>query len=243
MDGRTSDILGVQEALKFGLLSCALFDAVNVVMERELLLSSELEYGSIWQSPRAANGPVGVGLFVEMPRLELPKPNSLQRHLVASVGVIEERNLNMVPMAGTCRPAEEWAEEVLDFMFGWVLGISSGLVPEVGAVKPAPDLVEEAGGGLVAYRAAVSLRRERRPRERCGMPVLTVDGGMWSLSGEAGTELYFTVDGSLPAKANPAAVRYEQPVMVEAGQVVWFAAWDGERLPSHVGVRVLAGSQ
>jgi hypothetical protein len=245
-----SDILKLQEYLFNGLLSCDLFAQFNVVLERQFLADRTVEFDAIWITPRkqadGSDGPTGIGLYVEMPRLEVPKPNSLQRNLVASIVVIEERNINMTAGAGSLKSAEELAELTLDFMFGWMLGLSSGLTPEAGAVKPAPDVIQ--GDGLVVYRAAVSLRREHRAVSRCDAPALAdLGGGNYSLTNGANTpdaEIYYTVgapaDLSLPGKANDQAQLYAGPVAVAAGQAINWAAWRADLLPSHIQARIIS---
>ncbi len=245
-----SDILQVQEFIFGGMKSCALFDKFNVVLERDFMAQSQVEISSLWLTPRNPapaegdpGGPSqsGIGILVEMPRLELSKPNSLQRNLIASVVLMEERNLNMGPM-GTKVSAEELAELSLDFMFGWVMGLSSALVPEVGAIKPAPDVIQ--GDGLIVYRAAVSLRREHRATDRCDTPAL-VEGSPGSFTFTNGVltpdaDIYYTVAQdaaslSLPGKDNPDAVRFNgSPVALSSGQCINWAAWRGDRLPSHI---------
>ena len=237
-----SDILRLQEFLFNGLLSCPLFDRFNVVLEREFLAQNEMEFNSIWQAPRKANGPVGIGLYVEMPKLEIPKPNSLQRNLVASIGVIEERNMNMTAGAGSCVSSEELAELALDFMFGWMLGLSSALTPEVGAVRPAPDLIK--GEGLVVYRASVSLRREHRPHARCDMPgIVEAPAGTFTLVNGAttpGAAIYYTTDGSFPGVSNAQAMLYAEPIQVAPGTKLLFAAWQARFLPSHINAQLIS---
>lgn len=260
-----SDILQVQTFLYHGLRSCKFFESVNVVLEREFLASSTVEVTSLWQAPRMitnpdgdagdivltpdVNGKVGVGLLVEMPRLELRNPNSLQRSLVVSVGIIEERNLNMTPssegsMGGTMISAEEWAELALDFMYGWLLGLSSALVPTTGTVKSAPDIVPGAEG-LICYRAAVELRREHRQTSRCDMPVLSEPTpGNFIFTNGANTPdaaIYYTTaatagDLGLPGKDNTDAVLWDgvTPVALEIGECINWAAWKDAKLPSHI---------
>lgn len=239
-----SDILAVQEFLFKGLLSCDLFASYNVVLEREFLAQSEIEFNAIWQMPRVLNGPSGIGMYVEMPKLQVPKPNSLQRNLVASIAVIEERNINMTAGAGTGMSAEDLSELALDFMFGWMMGLSSGLTPEVGAVAPATDLVQ--GDGLVTYRASVSLRREHHAVARCDQPTITEGpSGVFTLTNGAGTpdaEIWVTTateqgDLGLPGKANTDAVKYAAALALPVGSWINFAAWRGDRLPSHISVR------
>jgi hypothetical protein len=242
-----SDILILQEYLFNGLLSCALFDRFNVVLEREFLMQNEVEFNAIWQAPRAGQSVSGIGLYVEMPKLELPKPNSLQRNLVASIGVIEERNINMTEEVGTQVSAEELAELALDFMFGWVLGFSSALTPESGGVAPAPDLALGDTEGLVKYRARVSLRREHRATARCDTPTLTDNGdgtyGLVNGSNTPDAEIFYTVgdaaagENDFPGRANKNAVKYAAPVALSAGQKITWAAWRVDRLPSHVSTR------
>lgn len=236
-----SDILQLQNYLFLGLRSCALFDAFNVIQEREWLMSSEINFNALWQAPRAARGLVGAGLLVEMPKLDITKPNSLQRNLVVSIGVIEERNLNMTAGVGSLVSSEEIAEMALDFMFGWVVQRSSALTPESGTVRPAPDLIK--GDGLVTYRAAVSLRREHHAVARCDTPVLSEpSAGTFALANGALTPdaaIYYTTDESFPGRANSAAVLYAGPVALAVGTVLTFAAWRGDRLPSHLTARVV----
>lgn len=231
-----SDILTVQEFLYGGLLSCDLFAAFPVTLERQFLMQSELEYNSIWQAPRAAGGVVGIGLIVEMPKLQIPKPNSLQRNLIQSIGIIEERNMNMTAGAGSLVAAEDLAVQTLDFAFGWMLGLSSGLTPELGTIMPAPDLIK--ADGLVTYRVKVSLRYEHRPGQRCDVPTITeVPLGTFTLGNGPNTPaaaIYYTTDGSFPGVSNAAATLYAGPVALAAGTKVLFCAWQTGMLPSHV---------
>jgi len=241
------DIRAVEEFLFNGLLSCDLFAPYNIVLERKFLAQSEIEFNAIWQMPRVLNGPSGIGMYVEMPKLQVPKPNSLQRNLVASIAVIEERNINMTEGVGTGMSSEDLAELALDFMFGWIMGLSSGLTPEVGAVTPATDLVQ--AEGLVSYRASVSMRREHRATARCDQPTITEGpAGVFTLTNGAATpdaNIYFTTgtdqgDLGLPGKANTDAVQYAAPLVLPAGSWINWAAWRGDRLPSHISVRSIS---
>lgn len=235
-----SDIVQLQDYLYRGLRSCALFDSFNVVEEREWLAESTVAVESLWNTPRVADGVVGAGLLVKMPRLTVPKPNSLQRNLAVSIIAIENRNLNMMK-GGTGVACEDLAELALDFMFGWVMGFSSALSPEAGGVAPAPD--ELSGPGLVCYRAELSLRREHRPVARCDTPKLSQqEYGPWVLTNGANTpdaSIYYTLDGSMPGKDNSQAVRYAQPLALPVETTITFAAWRDDLLPSHVSSQLI----
>jgi hypothetical protein len=239
---KKSDILRAQEYLFYGMKSCALFDKFNVVLEREFLAQSEVEFDAIWMSPRSPDGPVGAGYLIEMPKLQIPKPNSLQRNLVLSIVAIEERNTNMTAGAGTQLSSEEMAEDALDFAFGWMMGLSSALTPEVGAILPAPDVAS--GPGLVCNRATISMRKEHHAIARCDQPVISDAGaGHYSLANGANTpdaDIYFTLDESLPGSAGLTAVKYAGPVALASGQQINYAAWRADRLPSHIGVRKIS---
>ena len=229
------DILQLQEFIFNGLLSCDLFAAYNVVLERQFLMQQDIEFSGIWQTPRIGKSVSGIGLYVEMPKLEIPKPNSLQRNLLASIVVIEERNVNMTAGVGTLTSAEELGEMALDFMFGWLMGLSSGLTPDNAALRPAPDVIQ--GDGLVVYRASVSLRREHHAVARCDRPVITeAPVGTYSLANGANTPsatIYYTLDGTFPGKSNPAASVYGAPLPL-TNKTLMAAAWRADLLPSHV---------
>jgi len=235
-----SNIVSLQEYVFNGLLSCDLFAAYNVVMAREFLAQSQVEFDALWLTPRTAGGPSGIGIYVEMPSLDIDKPNSLQRNLTLGIVVIEERNINM-GTAGTGTSAEELAEAVLDFAFGWLLGFSSALTPASGTVRPARDVVE--GGGLIVYRASLSLRREHQSTARCDMPLISAVGdGTWTLANGTNTPdaaIYYTLNGYLPGKSVASAVLYSAPVALTTGQTITWAAWRSDRLPSHVQTRTI----
>jgi hypothetical protein len=234
-----SDILQLEDYLFKGLLSCHLFNNYNVVLERQFLAQAELDVSTLWLTPRTDFGPVGAALYVEMPKLQVPKPNSLQRNLVASICAIENRNINLLD-TGTGTSCEDLAELALDFMFGWVLGFTSGLTPDSAAITPASDLLQ--GDGLVVLRASISLRREHQSVARCAMPSIdepTV--GYYGLyCATSGAAIYYTLDRSFPGPANSAAVVYTAPMVLTDGQVITFAAWKDALLPSHVAVKIVS---
>lgn len=237
-----STTLQLQDYLFKGMLSCDFFDMFNIVLERQFLMQSELEWNAIWQTQRA--GPdgkptdaarVGAGYYIEIPKLEVPRPNSRQRFLTASVVSIEERNLNMTPEVGTLMNAEDMAELALDFMFGWVLNISSALVPENAAILPARDL--QLGDGMVVYRTSVTLRVEKVPPPRCDQPQIIAGAGVWTIQNGGNTPdatIYYTLDNSFPGRVNPVANVFAGPITVAAGTIINAMAWRQDRLPSHL---------
>lgn len=241
-----SDILLVQEFLYRGLLSTPRFENFNVVLEREFLADSSVEITTLWSNPR--NGRSGIGLLVEMPKLQAPKPNSIQRTLLCSIGIVEERNLNLLADTGTGVSAEELGERVLDFMFAWMMGLTSGLSPEASALVPAPDLIS--GEGLVTYRASVALRRNHLPVGRADKPTFSNDAGTVTLTNGSNTPtatIFYTLEDSetrleniYPGSANPLAIEYSAPFTVSSGQIVRWCAYTTTLDPSHIGYELIA---
>lgn len=238
-----SDITLLQDYLFYGLLSCDLFARFNISQEKQHLMQSEIEFSAIWQVPRdkKPENPSGIGLYVEMPSLRIPKPNGLQRDIVASIGIIEERNINMTSGVGTGVSAEELGEMALDFMYDWCLGFTSALTPEAPALAPAKDLVQ--GDGLITYRASVSMRREHHATNRCDTPTITeAPAGTFSLANGAATpdaDIYFTTDQSFPGKAVATATKYVAPIPLAAGTILTYAAWKPAFRPSHVSAKLI----
>lgn len=249
-----TDILRTQYAIYHGLLSCDLFDNINIVLERDFLSQGVVDYAAIWQTPR--NGCSGAGLLVEVPTLELPKPNSLQRNLIFSVVALEERNINLiasttvssgsedVTVQGTGKTAEEWGELALDFLYGWLLGNTGGLTPETKALERAKDFVD-----IMGMRASVSMRQEHHAIPRVAQPTVSSSSLTVTLACTTpGAAIWYTTDGfSFPGPGNngslpgtQAAVQYTTPFTVPTGTVVQACAFLDGSMPSHVSAATIS---
>lgn len=232
-----TDAVAIQLALYHGLRSCKLFDSFNVVLGREFLVQSEIEMDALWLTPR--NGCAGLGLIVQLPTLNLPKPNSLQRDREFSVGIYEERNVNWTPGAGSMMFAEDVADLVIDFLWNWRLWRTSGLILQGNAVVPDERFSK---AGILGLQARVTVRQERRQPPRPATPVITNDGGNITITVTDGSPIYFTRDGySFPAPSNEgkleneqAAVLYTEPFVARSGDIIMAAAWTDGLLPSQV---------
>jgi hypothetical protein len=253
IDIRTNDqIEWMQEALYYGMLSCDLFAPLNLVLEKKFRADKAVQMDSIWLSLRDGQSACGAGLLVEMPRLIVDKPNSQVNHVIGSVVVFEERNLNFTPGAGTMKSAEQWTQLAVEFMRGWIIGQAGGLVVEPNAIVPAKDWMPAdptaaGGGGIIALRGSVSQRAARPNYPRCGSPNLAIMAPLtFALTNSATTldaEIYFTTDGSVPRSvpddSGAVAQRYTQPFTVPTGTLVQWVALKSGFLPSHIGAQVV----
>lgn len=231
----------LQESIYFGLQSCALFDPLNIVLEREYLADNEALVDSLWLTPR--NGRSGAGCLVEMPRLIVDQPNSQVNGLLGSVVIVEERTLNLTPGTGTAKSSEEWAVLAHEFMREWIISHAGGLVPEPNAIERAKDY-----SGVIAYRAAIRMRAPRTLVPRCNLPALTNNSGTITLANGADTptaDIYYTTDGNFPgkaevmARAGKSSTPYTAPFSVDPGTIVQWAAYQESCFPSFIGHQLI----
>ena len=253
IDIRSNDQLEwMQEAIYYGMLSCDLFAPLNLVLEKKFRADKTVQLDSIWLSPRQSGGnsACGAGLLVEMPRLIVDKPNSQVNHVIGSVVVFEECNLNFTPGVGTMKSAEQWTQLAVEFMRGWIIGQAGGLVVEPNAIVPAKDWITSpnlaAGSGLIALRGSVSQRAARPNYGRVTMPAFSLNGLTFTLSNGSDTPdatIFYTTDGSVPRSvpddSGAVAQRYTQPFSVPTGTLVQWIALKPCFLPSHIGAQIV----
>lgn len=253
---QTKDQLAIQYGLLRGLQSCALFNAANIVLGREYM-SAKIGQDAVWQTP-APSGNVGVGMIVQIPQLLFPKPNSLQREREYSIGIYEEPDRNFTPPAagfagGTMTAADDWADDVIDFIWNWRLWRAGGLIPQERAVVPDTRFVD---AGIIGVRCVCILRQERNQPARCAVPQIgsaDIGGGQATvtLSVTDGSTIWYTTDGfSMPSPktdgtlpGETAAVHYAGPFNVAVGTIIMCAAWpnnNGPVLPSQTNNQTIA---
>lgn len=254
IDVRSNDqIEWMQEALYYGMLSCDLFGPLNLVLEKKFRADKTIQVDSIWATPRVGGG-AGAGLLVEMPRLTVDKPNSQVNHVIGSVVVFEERNLNFTPGVGTMKSAEQWAQLAVEFMRGWIIGQAGGLVVEPNAIAPARDWMtgdaKLAENGIIALRGSVSQRAARPNYGRAIAPALSVTGNMATFVPAAQADgsapnIYYTLDGSMPCSVprddgSSALTWTGAAFAVASGTLVQWIAIQPGQLPSHVGCQIIS---
>src|SRR5579872_6443731 len=104
----------IQNDLLSLLLSYAPLNPVNVMSERKLILSSEINYAKIYQTPR--NGRAGAGIMVAMPHADSNKQNVQGPVLdwVFPVDCVEVPTINLNPSIGTLIDCETIGQMIMD---------------------------------------------------------------------------------------------------------------------------------
>jgi hypothetical protein len=251
-----NDVVKLQEDLCQGLLAEPGLQFINVVQYRKLRLQSELDWSTIYTTPR--NGRAGCGILVEMPSFEVLHPNvsGPVGNLVLSCVALEEPNLNFGPGTGTQMSAEAVSRFVLDSSHQWEIGgagVMSAVREAIRGIWRTEDLRGVMGQGtlrdaiwdaqrfegLVAYRVKLQMQAAATPVARVSQPVAQVQQSGVSLScATGGADIYYTVDGSFPGTGNPRAIKYSSQFQ-PAGSVLRYAAYKPGMFRS--GVAILTG--
>jgi hypothetical protein len=162
------------------------------------------------------NGAAGVACLVEMPYIDVEKPEVAGPYtaIVATVRIIENPLINMAS-GGTGKSAEDVGSEVLSELHHWGPWgsghIQRALYAETRALDPDENLIKE---GKVAYAATLRTRRSIQPEARAAMPTIIVGSGVTITTTTPGASIYYTIDGSFPWSGNPAATLYFAPFVV-----------------------------
>jgi hypothetical protein len=162
------------------------------------------------------NGKAGVACRVEMPFIDVEKPELPGPYtaIVATIRVIENPLVNM-SSAGTEKSAEDIGSEVLSELHHWVPwgsgNIQRALFAERRALEPVDELIAE---GKIAYDATLRTRREIAPEPRADMPTITVATGTITIASMASSQTYYTLNGSFPWNGN--AILYSVPFTAPA---------------------------
>lgn len=226
-----TDLVQLQEDCTYLLLAAEQLVKVNVVQYRKLRLASVINLDSLWQSPRTGRTESGIGVLVEMPRVDVTSNNvsGPPLDLVIPFVVIEEPNINLTPDVGTLLSAEEVCQRLIDVLHLQCFG-AAGTLQSTGFKEAA-----EFPAGLVAYRNEFKLKLARTQTPRCATPQVAVAAGLATLTtATAGAAIYYTTDGSLPGSATTGALRYTVPFAVTSGQTLRFAAWATGYNPSEI---------
>jgi hypothetical protein len=78
---------------------------------------------------------------------------------------------------------------------------------------------------------------------RCDIPWISqAPDGTYTLGNGANSpdaDIYYSLDRSLPGRANLKAKLYQGPLDLQVGQIITFAAWRPNLLPSHISVKII----
>ena len=234
------NIVNLQDDLYYALLSWDLIKTINVMQMRKMRLQSDLDFATIYQTPR--NGCAGIGIVVEMPtylmsnNLSGPGP---QTELLVTLLVVECPPINLVQGAGTGTDAESVADLLLTLLHQWLIEGQGEIYPQSAPIAPANDCPL----GTLGYRVSVKMQHSSPSILRVTQPSITIDGSfnvtLTELSGLPGVQIYFTVDQSPPCSSNPNARLYAGPFQTVVGTVVRWEAWAAGYTPSSIGQAVI----
>ena len=234
------NIVNLQDDLYYALLSWDLINTINVMQMRKMRLQSELDFATIYQTPR--NGCSGMGIVVEMPtylmsnNLSGPGP---QTELLVTLLVVECAAMNLVQGAGTGTDAESVANLLLTLLHQWLIEGQGELYPQSAPIVPATDCPL----GTLGYRVSVKMQHSSPGIMRVTQPSIAIDGSfnvtLTDLSGFPKTQIYFTLDQSPPCSSNPNATLYAGPFPTQVGEVVRWAGWAAGYSPSAIGQAVI----
>lgn len=227
-----TDFVALQNDCLHLLLSAPALHAVNIIEERKFLMLSDVEISALWMNPRTPAGPTGAGIIVEMVKARVTDQNVSGPVFDLQLGfaVLEERNLNLTPGAGTGLTAEQICQLILDCLHLQSLG-GIGTLRATG-IAPATDWID-ADSGIIAHRAQLELKNPRSQTQRCAPVAMAVEDGLCTLTCATNeAQIYFINGGfdpagnalepGMPAPSNTGggAQLYEAPFAIQAGQII-----------------------
>lgn len=227
------DLLQLQEDSLGLLMSAPKLTNVNVVLERKLVMQSQVELDTIWITPR--NGRSGTGILVEMPTVDVPGKQSVgpQQNLHASFVAFQNGDMALTPEIGSGLTAEEIAQRILDTLHMQELQGVGTLYAIDRAIEPAREYEF-----IQAYRVSLFIKSSVANQTQRTAPVtISVNAGEATLAcATSGVAIYYTLDGSFPCAAaaqnpvtnesiNSGSQLYSAPFAVTSGQVLRAAAF------------------
>lgn len=227
------DLVQLQADLLGLLMSAPALANVNVVSERKFLVQSEINFDTLWTTPR--NGRSGTGILIEMPSIEVPgkqTPGPTQ-NLRPTFVVFQNGDAALEPTTGSGLAAETICQLVLDTLHMQELQGIGTLYAIDRAVEPAREYEF-----VHAYRVALFLKSAASNQtQRTAPVVLTIDyGNAYLACATADAEIWYTLDGSFPTHSravepvsdttlNPSAKLYTGPFPATSGQTLRAAAY------------------
>jgi hypothetical protein len=226
------DFVALQMDCLAALLSAPQLAKVNFIAERKFLVQSDIEITSLWQTQR--NGASGAGTLCEMPKIKVISPNVSGPAFELELGFVtmEQRDFNFTPTVGTFLTAEQISQLIFDVLHLAVLEPYGTL--RARGITPAYDWID-AESGIISQRATLFLTSGRSQTPRVQPLTIIVANGLATLSTTtAGAEIYYTLDGSFPSRAdggNAASLKYDSPIAVSSGDVLRAVGYlDGSNL-------------
>ena len=209
-------LLRVQEDCFSRILAHPYCSTAAVVMERKAFTEAEVQ--KLLQTVKGRSGKVGLAILVQRPVFTPTGEDfSVRGQVVQAFTVLEHPTLNAGDI-GTGISSEEMALELIMLFHGVAatLPLQVFTARQGGAVLP-----DDAFGNLNAWEAGIETRVAVGAADRCAAPLIEPEEGaapqeVTLTCGTPGAAIYYTLDGSYPSSANPAAILYSAPVAIAA---------------------------
>lgn len=243
-----TDLVYLQSCLTLLLANDPRLANTPVVEEVKFLIDSDLAIDILWQQPAnafsltpsgytinsGATGPVGAGIMVEMPSLNVNSTKVTGSPATWEIGIVcfEERNVNLLPGTGTLITAEQYAELCVDILQLQYIYQFGTLTVKTQAVAPANDF-NGSRPGIVAWRASFEATTGRVQTQRSALVVPIFSGGNCTLTcADNAASVFYTTDLSAPVQKNInpnnaagiGATAYTAPFAVTSGTTVLAAS-------------------
>ncbi len=196
------------------------FQTINIKTERVYLLQSEIDRELLWATVK--NGKSGAGVMVEMPTIDIPRPNIPGPEMIVTGAflVLEERTQNEDINTGTGKHAEDIAFQILAAIHRRQIQGMANFFAEGPAIVPFRELEQ-----IVGYRVFVQALLSQPQPVQVAMPTITENALTVTLAcATDGASIYYTLDGTYPSRQNKSTL-YDAPFVVASGATVRFAAY------------------
>lgn len=244
------DLIALQNAITLILLSNDRLKDIPIIPELRLYLESDLQVDALWTLPRSAlivqpyainssaatGGPVGAGILVEMVEATTGSPGVDGPPLTWLINVVtfEDRNTNLTLEVGTGIMCEQIAQLVVDALHKQAVFGYGTLQATTRPITPAEDWMT-LRPGILAYRSSLQATTYRPQTRRSTIAPATFDSGQCTLTcTDPDAHIIYTIDGTMPVKANTNALPYEGPFAVPSGTVILTATWKEDLILSEI---------
>lgn len=202
------------------LLSCDALLSVNVKNYRAERLQQNTDWATLVTTAR--NGRSGAGVIVLEPIARGNQKNVLCFDWVFPIVSCEFPQANDDPQTGTNKTAYQLAQIVADQVHNYADENLGTFNIDTIAID---DEKEFLLSGCICKRTSIHILGKNTQTQRVGQIQKTLDTGAGTLtlacSGSPAATIYFTKDGSFPAKiGNPSSKIYTGPIPVKTGDVI-----------------------
>ena len=227
-----TDYVQLQDWMTMMLMCDFRLQQVNAIQERKFRMDATLQIDSLWQGVR--NGGAGLGIIVEDVRETISDDDNSADAPIYDLEfgfvVLEERNLNFAPGAGTMITAEQAGRIIVDIFYQENIQPFGQAFARGRVGEPAQDWIDPQSG-VYARRTSLKMKNPGLRTQRCDMVSISQTAGMVTINCSStvpGLQIWYTTDGSFPANTvmiNATSRQYTAPFTAASGTVITAAAF------------------